>query len=303
MANPGPWCPPIHHNPEGPLDFSRLSLPSPFVVVILGASKGIGAGCVRAFIKAGASVVVTTGRSIETLQTQKQELEKLNSKITILPIQCDVTKESNLIAVAKATRENFGRLDALIINAGVASKLVRQLDGLLDWPNNFIDADMPDYRALMELNTIAPWIACHHFLPLLEETKDGAQSIILISSAAAHYVNPKHMSAAYSVSKFAATRMVEHVHEAHHANGVCAFAIQPGGVKGGMDGAIPEGKGWEPLLIDSPELVGAFSVWLTSIKKPWLSGRYLDARWDTEELTRRKDEILEKDLLKFRLVM
>jgi hypothetical protein len=56
-------------------------------------------------------------------------------------------------------------------------------------------------------------------------------------------------------------------------------------------------------LIDSVELAGGFSVWLTVEKRPWLSGRYLDARWDTDELCKRRDEIVSKDLLKSRLTM
>ena len=56
-------------------------------------------------------------------------------------------------------------------------------------------------------------------------------------------------------------------------------------------------------LIDHVELAGSWAVWLTQEKKEWLSGRYTDARWDTAELERRKQEIVEKDLLKFRLTM
>ena len=56
-------------------------------------------------------------------------------------------------------------------------------------------------------------------------------------------------------------------------------------------------------LIDDVELAGGFCVWLTKEKREWLSGRYLDARWDVEELERRKGDIVSKDLLKFRLTM
>jgi len=48
-------------------------------------------------------------------------------------------------------------------------------------------------------------------------------------------------------------------------------------------------------------LGGGLCVWLTKERREWLSGRWIDARWDLEELERRKDEIMEKDLLKFRM--
>jgi hypothetical protein len=88
---------------------------------------------------------------------------------------------------------------------------------------------------------------------------------------------------------------------------------------------LPKGKGWEKskfqatfglilklrvlvninviVLIDDVGLGGALCVWLTKQRREWLSGRWLDARWDVEELERRKEEILEKDLLKFRMTM
>lgn len=48
-----------------------------------------------------------------------------------------------------------------------------------------------------------------------------------------------------SLTKFAATRQIEHVHEGHHKNGIVAYTIQPGGVNTDLTGKIPEGKGWE----------------------------------------------------------
>jgi hypothetical protein len=57
------------------------------------------------------------------------------------------------------------------------------------------------------------------------------------------------------------------------------------------------------VLITSPEMAGGFSVWLASEKRLWLSGRYLDARWDVEELMKKKEDILAKDLLKFKLAL
>lgn len=57
------------------------------------------------------------------------------------------------------------------------------------------------------------------------------------------------------------------------------------------------------VLTDDIGLCGGFCVWLTKERREWLSGRWLDARWDVEELERRKRDIVEKDLLKFRLTM
>lgn len=55
------------------------------------------------------------------------------------------------------------------------------------------------------------------------------------------------------------------------------------------------------VLVDSPDLCGAFCVWLTKEKgsRQWLSGRILSAKWDVDELIAKKSEVVEKDLLKF----
>ena len=56
---------------------------------------------------------------------------------------------------------------------------------------------------------------------------------------------------------------------------------------------------------DGVELCGAFCVWLTKDvkEKLWLSGRWISATWDTEELITRKDDIVKKDLLKARIAL
>lgn len=56
-------------------------------------------------------------------------------------------------------------------------------------------------------------------------------------------------------------------------------------------------------LVDSVNLCGGFCVWLSRNIKDlkWLNGRFLDARWDANELLERKDDIVEKDLLKWAL--
>lgn len=56
-------------------------------------------------------------------------------------------------------------------------------------------------------------------------------------------------------------------------------------------------------LVDSVDLCGAFCVWLTmdAKKKTWLNGRFLEAKWDVDELSERKGEIVEKDLLRAKM--
>lgn len=64
---------------------------------------------------------------------------------------------------------------------------------------------------------------------------------------------------------------------------------------------MPEGG--RSLAIDSPGLCGAFLVWLVRERRDWLSGRYLSANWDVEELEGKREAIVKSDQLKRRMVL
>ena len=57
------------------------------------------------------------------------------------------------------------------------------------------------------------------------------------------------------------------------------------------------------LLNDTPELAGETMVWLSAEKREWLAGRYVSVNWDMNELLFKKDEIVEKELLKVRMAV
>lgn len=57
------------------------------------------------------------------------------------------------------------------------------------------------------------------------------------------------------------------------------------------------------ICVDTPELAGDTIAWLTSQRKDWLAGRYVSCNWDMPELFARRDEIVEKDLLKLKMAL
>jgi hypothetical protein len=83
--------------------------------------------------------------------------------------------------------------------------------------------------------------------------------------------------------------------------GLVCFAIHPGGVKTELATNMPAEM--HQLLTDTPELPADTLVWLGKEHRPWLSGRYVSVTWDMEELEAKKDEIVQKDVLKFRLFL
>jgi NAD(P)-dependent dehydrogenase (short-subunit alcohol dehydrogenase family) len=260
--NVNTWCPPIHHVPTGPTDPTLTTLPTPFIVLITGASRGIGRGIALSFAKAGCSGLLLTARDSTALTATAAAARAAatHASIDIQTLACDLTDSAAAARLADFARTHFGRLDVLVLNAGRGTALVRDAaTGRRDWPADLVSASLADFGAVMEMNVGASVTMLHCVLPLLEETRDGPQSVVQLSSAAAHYVDPRVMAIAYSLSKSAVTRLVEHAHEAHKGKGVSVFALQPGGVKSeGLE--VPEGKGWEDSKF-CPYSWYLFSLW------------------------------------------
>ncbi|KIW03840.1 uncharacterized protein PV09_05139 [Verruconis gallopava] len=293
---------PLHKKPEGATDPTKVTLPPNFTVAIAGASKGIGLGIAKAYARARVSGLVLSARSQDALELAAREVLKINPRIKLMCQACDVTDEEAVKGLAEATKTAFGRLDVLVISAGKSAKAsVKRENGLMDWPSDFREQSPSELESMWRLNVHAPFVLLHHFLPLLECTQGGAKAVVQLSSAAAHYTQAEVMAASYSLTKMAATRLIEHCHEAHKGRGIVAFALQPGGVKTDFAAEVPQGKGWEDRLTEDVELAGAVCVWLTKERREWLSGRYVDSRWDFDELESKKDLVVGHDLLKFRM--
>ena len=198
-ANSGTqFAPPLHHNPEGPTDPSTVKLPPNFTVLIAGGSRGIGLGIARSYALAGASSIILSSRTLSTLESAAKEILKVNPRVKVLCQETDITNEEEVKNLVEATEKGFGRLDVLVINAGTATALTETREGgLKDWPRGMIEGPATELERLWKLNVNAAFLLQHYFLPLLEATKDGAQAVIQVSSAAAHYIDPEIMATSY----------------------------------------------------------------------------------------------------------
>ena len=87
-------------------------------VVIIGASSGLGAGMAREFARRGHDLGLCA-RRLDRLETLKAELEAAHPGIRIAVRTLDVTDHGQVFAVVRAFREDFGRLDRVVVNAGI----------------------------------------------------------------------------------------------------------------------------------------------------------------------------------------
>jgi NAD(P)-dependent dehydrogenase (short-subunit alcohol dehydrogenase family) len=136
------------------------------VVVITGGSQGIGEGCVRVFVEAGAKVVFCA-RGREGGERLARELNGRGpGEAHFIPADVSRVEEIERL-IAKAV-ERYGRLDCLINNAG--------------WhpPHKPIDGfSVEEFRALLDLNLVSVFAACKFALPHLRKTRGN---IINLSS-------------------------------------------------------------------------------------------------------------------------
>ncbi|KAJ4991200.1 short chain dehydrogenase reductase [Stagonosporopsis vannaccii] len=284
---------------------NSVTLSQPFVVVVTGAGKGLGYHISLAYARAGCTGLAISSRTRSDLDVLETEIcniaKKRSSTVDVLKIVCDVQGDSDVIKLEEAVRSRWGRVDVVIANAGVISRYIAPSDGSKsNLPQGLLqDADWP---RVMDINLNGVWRVSRAFLPLLCDTKDGPQTLISSCSMAAHSVTSQLTPIAYNMSKMAVMRLMECVANDHEKEGVQAFALHPGAV------VTPQtkdhaGDAWSGILSDDEGLAGAFCVWLSRKKMPWLSGRFVSCNWDVAELEGMKDGIVKGDLLKYKMVV
>ncbi|KAJ5729795.1 Glucose/ribitol dehydrogenase [Penicillium malachiteum] len=259
-------------------------------VIITGASKGIGRATASRLVKAGCSKIAIAARTgldkvAEELKLEAQQLGL--DPPTILPVQVDVTSDESVKAAAQTVEDAFGgKIDILINNAGYLPKLVR-----------IGEADPSEWWKGFEVNLKGTFLCAHYFLPLL--LRSDTKIVINLTSIGANLLTIG--GASYQASRFTNCRITEFLARDYEEEGLIAISVHPGGVKTDMGDNLPEVMHFS--LTDTADLPGDTIVWLTKERREWLNGRYVSSPWDMQELEGKKEEIVERDLFKFRMTV
>jgi len=128
------------------------------VAVVTGASSGIGADAAIAYAEAGARVAVLARRKGK-LDSVVKEIEKLGGKA--LAVECDVTNEAQVKAAFEEIIKEFGQVDILLNNAGIAVR------GGVDTLSE------EDWDKSMDVNVKGIFFACKYAVPHMKERKYG----------------------------------------------------------------------------------------------------------------------------------
>lgn len=184
------------------------------VVVITGASSGIGEAVGKALALKGAKVVLGARRA-ERLQKIVAEIE--NNGGQAIYHQTDVTSNQEVEALVKTAIDTFGRVDVLLNNAGIMPQSLLSAKKIGDWDS------------MIDINIKGTLYGIGAVLPYMNEQKSG--QIINISSVAGHYAHVG--GAVYSATKWAVRAISESLREemAQAENNVRVTIISPGAIQ------------------------------------------------------------------------
>ncbi len=178
------------------------------VVLLTGASGGIGRAVARALAAAGARVAL--------LARDRVALDALSAELRDAALACpaDVTREPEVQGAVRATQDRWGRLDALVYAAGIARYAPVGELGLGDW------------RATLDTNLTGAFLTLTACLPAL--TASGRGLALMVGSLASQHPYPE--SAAYAASKAGLLALADAAALDLREQGVRVCTVLPGSV-------------------------------------------------------------------------
>jgi serine 3-dehydrogenase len=180
------------------------------VVLILGASSGIGRGAAVLFAREGARVVAAARRE-DRLQSLKEQLATEQCDITIR--RADVSSPEEMGQLAQVTLTDFGRIDVLVYASGTNT------------PDRSMERLTPGiWDSLIDVNLNGAFYATHAVLPAMRRARSGL--LIYISSMGG--VMPDISGAAYQASKRGVLGLAHAVRMEEKLNGIRTSVICPG---------------------------------------------------------------------------
>ncbi len=191
------------------------------IVVITGASSGLGEATARHLSEQGA-VVVLGARRIDRIAVLAKELAGSEGKT--IAVQTDVTQCEQVKKLVEAAVEKYGRIDVMINNAGLM-------------PHSPLDRlKIDDWDRMIDVNIKGVLYGIAAALPYMQKQKSG--HIINVSSVAGHKVRPA--SAAYAATKHAVLALSEGLRQEVKPYNIRTTVISPGAIATELPNSVTE---------------------------------------------------------------
>jgi NAD(P)-dependent dehydrogenase (short-subunit alcohol dehydrogenase family) len=192
------------------------------VVIVTGASSGLGAELARSLDAAGARLVLVARRAAR--------LDELAASLRdALPVAADLTDEAAPARVVAAATERFGKVDGLVNNAGITNVTPA------------LREEREDFRHVLEVNVVAPFAMARETVKSMRET--GGGSIVNIASVVGLMALMPLPEAGYAASKGGMLALTRELAAQWARYDVRVNAIAPGGFSTEMTGDVWEKHG------------------------------------------------------------
>ena len=243
------------------------------VAVITGGASGIGKAAALAFARAGAKVVVVTGRSMAAADQAVQEIKNLGGEA--LAVQCDVTVEAQVEAMVTKAVAAFGGIDFAFNNAGVGP------DGVTIPFKPLHELAEADWDAVVDTNMKGVFLCLKH--ELAQMRKQGCGVIVNTASTGGLHMMPRF--GAYGPAKGAVISLTKLAAIESRGHGIRVNVVCPGPTKGtGMadrlmscpeDEAPPAPPGGLEAVMGVPDDVARVVLWLCSDEASHVNGNVI----------------------------
>jgi meso-butanediol dehydrogenase/(S,S)-butanediol dehydrogenase/diacetyl reductase len=182
--------------------------PAGRVAFVTGAGGGIGAAVTRALVREGAQVVAVD-----------RELGGVPAGEAILPVEADLTEETQVAAAIAAAVERHGGLDVVFNGAGISGR--RLGDGLVE------DIPLEGWNAVMAANLTSVFLVCKHAVPVLR-ARGGGAIVNLASVLGLVGGDADFATHAYAAGKGAIVSLTRAMAVAYAPDGIACCVVAPG---------------------------------------------------------------------------
>jgi 3-oxoacyl-[acyl-carrier protein] reductase len=237
------------------------------VVIVTGASKGIGAGIAKAMAAEGACVVVNYGRSLDGATRVVSDIERAGGKA--VAAQADMSKVDDVRRLFKESEEAFGPVDVLVNNAGTYE--FAAID----------DVTEEHFHRHFDLNVLGPLMAIQE---AARQFGDRGGAVINLGSVGTRM--PAPTSTVYTATKGALDMVTRVLARELGPRNIRVNTISPGGTQTeGLVASGIAGSDFERLMISqtplgrlgTPDDIARIAVFLASEDAGWITGEILTA--------------------------
>jgi NAD(P)-dependent dehydrogenase (short-subunit alcohol dehydrogenase family) len=239
------------------------------VILITGASRGIGAATALLAAQQGYSVCFTYHVQNKSAEELALKIESLNVSVEF--VQADIKDEKDILKIFDVIDKKFGRIDALVNNAGVLRKKL------------FFDTDAAELQSLFGINVIGSFLCAREAVKRMAISKGGTGGAIVNVSSIASRVGSPYEYIDYAATKGAIDTFTLGLAKEMAAEKIRVNAVRPGIINteihayGGEPGRVARIAPSIPMhRAGEPEEVAKTILWLLSEDASYITGSLVD---------------------------